>query len=212
MVKIYQRKARGRVYSQLEVRTKKEHGSKRADGFLAFRNWVWGTYTVSMEAKSYKTLPAVRPFFDMKKYIVSCIRTGLLFALVGAGISYALDWDEGGIFLFFPGMLFLLGGLLNAVLRHDSFRNYQMKVIDQVAQYPANEQWLALSSDTLDSISTKRVETLKSLCSRKGIGLILVRSRKSVEVVVQPRQRWHAVIDFLRYYAKEEEIRAYLHG
>ena len=39
--KQYKRKARGgNIFAQAEVRTKKEYGSKRADGLLAYKHWL----------------------------------------------------------------------------------------------------------------------------------------------------------------------------
>ncbi|MDF1868103.1 MAG: hypothetical protein P1U70_25005, partial [Saprospiraceae bacterium] len=49
--KRYRRKAqKGKLYSQLEARTKKKYGGKRADGLIAFKHWILGTYVISMEA------------------------------------------------------------------------------------------------------------------------------------------------------------------
>ncbi|MGB1120963.1 MAG: hypothetical protein ACPG3Z_03135, partial [Saprospiraceae bacterium] len=61
--KYYKRKAKkGRMFSKVEVRTRKEYGGFRADGFLAFKKrWTGKLYVVSMEAKSYKTLKAIQP-------------------------------------------------------------------------------------------------------------------------------------------------------
>ncbi len=208
--KHYRFRARGKVFSQLELRTKKQFGGKRADGFLAFRHWIWGVYTVSMEAKSYKTLPAIRPYFDKKKFVWACAKAGLVFSIVTGAIAFLFTLEDGFVQYLLPLVMFLIGALAYGVLSYNSFRNYKMPVIDQLAQYPANEQWLAFSSDSLRDISLKKLETLKALCHRKGVGLLLVRSRNKIEVAVKPQTRWHFWNDFLRFYAKEQQIRKLL--
>ena len=56
------------LFSKMEVKTKKAFGGKRADGLIAFRRLIWGTYVVSMEAKSYKTLNAILPYRSIGKW------------------------------------------------------------------------------------------------------------------------------------------------
>ena len=63
-------------FAKEEVRTKKEYGAKRADGLLVFRHWLWGQYVVSMEAKSYKTMPALKPRLDPYKLMWNSLKVG----------------------------------------------------------------------------------------------------------------------------------------
>ncbi len=210
LAKRYRWKARGRMYSQLEARTKRSIGGKRADGLLVFNHWIWGAYTISMEAKSYKTLPAVKPFFDTRNFIIRCLQAGLVTLILSGSFQYFYTLDDRFAQFLLPIVIFLIGTLIFGLLSFKSFRNYQVKVIDQIAQYPANEQWLAISIDTFHKKNKKQLKRLEAVCSRCGVGLLIVNGRAKVEIRVKPRTRWTWWSDFVGCYAKEKEIRAYL--
>ncbi|NRB65164.1 MAG: hypothetical protein HRU40_19465, partial [Saprospiraceae bacterium] len=79
----YRRKAkRNRVFADIEVRTRREAGGGRADGLLAYRNFWGGLRVVSMEAKSYNTLGAIRPRLSYKLLLWNSLRAGLLICLL----------------------------------------------------------------------------------------------------------------------------------
>ena len=88
--KYYKRKARRRkIFSKIEVRTKKKYGGKRADGFLAFqKRFRRKPYVVSMESKSYKTQKVITPRLDKKMWRRNSIWYGLYIA-VGSGSWFA---------------------------------------------------------------------------------------------------------------------------
>ena len=96
--KKYRRKAKGkRIFSKTEMPTKKKYGSKRADGFLAFRHFFWGNYVVSVEAKSQKTLPAMRPYRDEFIMVKNCLTMGF-YCCLGSGAFFALFKMDDNLF------------------------------------------------------------------------------------------------------------------
>ena len=205
--KKYRRKARGnRIFSQIEMRTKKKYGSKRADGFLAFRHWLWGEYVVSIEAKSRKTLPAIKPYLDHFLLLKNSAKAGLTFCILSGAIFFLYKNPDGLFQFLMPLYAFMLSGLIYALLTWNSYQHKTMDVLDQLKQYPANEQWLAFSKDSFEAVKKENQKKLRKICQARSVGLIIV-SRKVV-VLEKPKWKWGS--GYLKYYAKEKEVRDYL--
>ncbi|MEM6964703.1 MAG: hypothetical protein AAF573_08065 [Bacteroidota bacterium] len=204
--KRYRRKAlRKRIFSKTEMPTKVKYGRKRADGFIAFRHFMWGNYVVSMEAKSKKTLPAIRPYRDLFIFVVNCLRFGM-YCCVGSGAILALWRMDDQLWQFLlPLYVWMISALVYALLTWRSYRHQTMDVIDQLKQYPANEQWLAFSKDSFESLKKKNQKDLKKICRARGIGLVIYNKR--ITVLTKPKFKWHWGKDFLKYYAKEKVVR-----
>lgn len=205
--KKYRKKAKGnRIFSQIEMRTKKKYGSKRADGFLAFQHWIWGEYIISIEAKSKKTLPAIRPYLDHFILIKNSAKAGLTFCIL-SGAFFFLYKNPDGLFQFLiPLYVFMISGLLYALLTWNSFQHRSVDVLDQLKQYPGNEQWLAFSNDSFESLKKEDQKKLRKICRSRGVGLIKVG--RKVSVLEQPKSKWGR--GFLKFYAKEKEVRKFL--
>ena len=205
--KKYRKKAKGnRIFSQIEVRTKKKYGSKRADGFLAFRHWIWGEYVVSIEAKSRKTLPAIRPYLDHFLLFKNSARAGVTFCIL-SGAFFFLYKNPDGVFQYLiPLYAFMISGLIYALVTWKSYRHKTIDVLDQLKQYPGNEQWLAFSKDSFEYLKKEDQKKLRKICDSKGIGLIIVGKR--VSVLEKPKWKWGS--GFLKYYAKEMEVKKFL--
>ena len=204
----YRRVSRGRrFFSQIEVTTKSRYGSKRADGLLVFRRWLSGTYVVSMEAKSRKTLRAIRPETDWRRWLRNC---GLLAASTAAIITLFSHFFyplSGALQWLFPLNFGLLLGLLYGLISRSSYRHQMVRVVNQIGQYPANEQWLAFSDDSYRSLSEESRSALLEICRYRGIGVLLVRRGGRIEVVRKPLRTFKFWKDYLVYYQKEGEIR-----
>lgn len=205
----YHSKARGgRMYSRIEVRTRKKYGGKRADGLLAFKRWLLGTYVVSMEAKSFKTLPAMKPYRDDRIWLTNSLWAGLLI-LLGTGAFLFLFRKSDGFWQFLiPLNVFLLATAAYAYFTRNSYRHKVVDVIDQVHQYPANEKWLAFSADSFYDILSQKQEDVKTICKYQGIGIIIVHSERRVDILSEPKTRLKLRKDYLIYYSKEDDIRA----
>lgn len=202
----YDWKSKRKIFSEIEVRTKKEHGGKRADGFLAFKHRFWGTYVVSMEAKSFKTLQAIKPYYDKRLHIINSLKAGFVFTLI---IGLIFPYFELNTLEAFT-TLFLVITLGYAGLSRKSFRHQRLDVIDQLYQYPANEQWLALSFDSVNDLQNKEVQQLKSICRNRGVGLLIVKKKKEIATLAKARKQWRMRGDYLHYYSNEDKIRKYI--
>jgi len=204
--KKYRRKARrGRIFSRTEMSTKVKYGRKRADGFFAFRHWLWGDYVVTVEAKSKKTLPAIRPYRDLYIFVKNSLEFGFASCL-GLGGFMALFKMNDGLFQFLiPIYIWIFSALIYAIFTWRSYRHQTMDVIDQLKFYPANEKWLAFSKDSFKSLKKKNQKDLKKICKARGIGLIIYNNR--ITILVKPKYKWHFGKDFIKYYSKEKEVR-----
>lgn len=196
-----------RIFSQLEVKTKRKYGGKRADGLLVFRHLLWGEFVVSMEAKSFKTLDAIRPYKDHGSLILGSLKWGM-YACLASGAAIAVVRHEAFFYKFwFPLMVFLGAGLLYAFFTRNHISHQISNVIEQIRQYPADHQWLAISQDSLDRLSKKKRHLLKWTCKYQGIGIIVVNKRERAKVWVLPKWNWNWFRGYLHYYSKEEKIR-----
>ena len=195
------------LFSKLEVRTKKAYGSKRADGLIAFRHFFWGIYVVSMEAKSYKTIRSIKPYRDNSKWFWSSIKAGFYTCIVSGAIFALYRMNDGFVQFFLPLNLFALGGLLYALFTRRSMQHQVVEVIDQLKQYPANEQWLAFSKDSLNQLPKSKKHLLEWMCRKEGIGILIISRFGRVKTWVEPKRKWKWRGDFLKYYSIEKKIR-----
>lgn len=199
------------LYSNIEERTKRAYGMKRADGLLAYKLNNKRAYVISMEAKSHKTLPALRPYRVNKLWIKDSIWKGLLFTIV-TGVLFLVWRGDGWLMRFaLPMGVWLAATLIHLVLFRKSYKYQEMEVIHQVFQYPANEQWLSLSEDSFDMIHQEVRHNLFKICKARHIGVLMVDANEQVSLVHEPkpRRRW-ARHGYLVYYHNERPIRDYL--
>lgn len=207
-----------KMFAAEEVCTKKVYGGKRADGLLVFQKRLLGKpFVVSMEAKSIKTLPAIKPYQDYHRWLWNSLRMGCWLCLA-SGILFAYAQEETyGMSVWVPIAFSLLAGLSFGLLTWSNYRHKTVDVITQLKQYPANEQWLAFSNDAFIALVEEKQKMLKTICKHRGIGLLLIGKNNSTEVLSKPKRQWtwfwetrgglQWISDYLVYYSKETEIR-----
>jgi hypothetical protein len=204
----YRKKARGgRIFSKLEARTRQKYGGKRADGLLAFQHWLFGPYAVSMEAKSFRTLLAMKPkrndnlliWNSFKAGLICCILSGMFFAF------YKLD--DGFLQILLPVNTLVCTGIIYGFFTSNSYRHKTVNVIKQLAQYPANERWLAFSKDSMRSLTKDQRKKLDKICKYQGIGIVIVSAKGKAAIHRSASMRWKWFGDFIKYYSNERKIR-----
>lgn len=199
-----------KIFSNIEERTKKEYGMKRADGLLAYKLNKKKAYVISMEAKSHKTLPALRPYRVNSLWVKDSFWKGFLFIVV-TGIIFFI-WKGSGITerLLLPFGSWLGAALLHLIIFQKSAKYQEMEVIHQVFQYPANEQWLSLSEDSFEMIDPSLRMNLFKICKARDIGVLMVDAGKNIHMVhpAKGRRKWGK--DYLQYYLNEYNIREFL--
>lgn len=209
MVDYYKwRASGGRIWNKIEVRTLK---GKRADGLLAYKKrMLGGIFVASMEAKSFKTLHNIKPRRDTWLWVKNSVYYATLIAL-GTGAVFAYQMmdtpKEGAIYV---ANLWVALVLLVALVTRNSNCNRTIDVFKQVLQYPANEQWVSISRDSYMMIDANLRKPFVKVLKARGIGLLIVNSKKQVHLVHKAKRKRGFWGDFLRFYSVGEEIRQFL--
>lgn len=187
------------------------HGSRygrgRADGLIAARLEDGSIHTIAIEAKSRRTLFNLAEYSSDDPWLLH----GLLVGALGAFAGAVVGWFGGsllvGILLAVTGFVALGLGYLKLTEDHQRY-----KVIDavtQVQRYPANERWIAISTDALNALRQGLQDQLCSQCERAGVGLLRVSFATSVTVLkpavsqATPTQ----LRDYLQCYARGDAVR-----
>ena len=200
-----------KIFAGKEVRTKKIKGNYgRADGLICFNSAKQDEHLVSIEAKSHKTLGALLPFHNDLKFGKQIFIIFGVFALISIFFTIEMKWYWITLICICSGVISVFIYSSIAVLVEPSFSKL-LGVHEQLKQYPANEQWIAISSDSIN-LAKGRVsyfynksnyENIYSICKSKGIGLIVV-NRKKREIILEPKFQAGR---FLKYYSIENKIR-----
>ncbi len=205
------RARRNKLWSKIEVRTKKEYGGKRADGLLAYRKRLLGSwYVVSMEAKSYKTLDAITPRRDNWTWFKNSAYYGSLITFGSGAFFFYQQMETTQSALIYILGLWVGVILITAILTRNAFFNKTMPVYSQILQYPANEQWVSISEDSYEMIPKKLRKSFVKVLKARGIGLVIVNRKKFVSRIHKPQKRRKLLGNFLKYYSLEKEIKGYL--
>jgi hypothetical protein len=200
----YQRPGVQVVLPEKEVRVGKKNklGKGQADGLIVALLSDDSVYTASLEAKSSKTRRNIIPSPRDGKWLLHAVLIGIGSLVLAEVVGQWL----GGWFLIWvlPVLVFILVGFAYLVitLGHSHYR--AIDVIDQVRNYPANEQWIAISADAYDQLETEQ-EGLHKDSHKEGIGLMRISVGEQVTLLSTPVPKEHQ--DFLTCYAREKSIR-----
>lgn len=197
--KYYRRKP---IYAGMESYT----GLKRADVMLAFMRAPNRPYVVVVECKSRTTIGQLKLQADEQ----GNVWVGrLLAAAILLGVGTALGWNwyfnalNTSLLLgVFVGLVVILGSWLG---RMELFFLQSVKAIEQLAGYPANESWIAISEDTFSNANDYR--QLRRQCQKNRIGLIVVDQAGRLRLKLKPRAI-HVFNDYLARYGKKRKILA----
>ncbi len=195
----YRLRSRSRITAKKEVWTLKKYGNKRADGLLVFKHILWGSYVVSLEAKSQKTLSAISPSKVKGSRHRHSIKAGLGLVLISGSLLTIYKLNDGFWQFLIPIIFFVVGYLVYHQLAQNSSRHQKAAVFKQLSQYPANEQWMAVSKDALKALPTKKRKALLNICRRQGVGMVVVNSLGFASAKIRPRKKKY-FRKFLKYY------------
>lgn len=196
-----------KLYCRDEVVTK---DGIRADGFFCFHSEHKLYHVVSLEAKSYKTLDAIVPKWNDRRMLKRISLYSVISMALALSIVYSWKWYWILASLLAILISVFVGCIIYSEIIQPS-RHKMVHVYNQISKYPANEQWLAVSSDSLRLIEMRSnqfkqtdQEILRQTCRKRGIGLIIV-SRKGVSVDLKPSFKQG---EFLENYAIADAIKA----
>ena len=190
------------AYVNTEVYTR----LKRADVLLAFMRAPGRPYVVVVEAKSRTTIHQLKLRHNARK----ASWTGRLLALlliVGLSVFVGYEWYFNAWNTLLLLAVFLLGSAAITALIKQLGLSFTRSIsaIRQLGQYPANESWIAVGSDTF--VRAAEAATLRQQCRKNGVGLIVVDPRGKLSLKVIPRPR-HTFNDYLSRYGKRKDILA----
>ena len=196
------------IYANIEERTKKIHGMKRADGLLVYPSWFGRLYTISMEAKSHKTLSALKPYKINKLWYKDAAIKGFWVTLA-SGVIFLIGNAEHSPYLRFllPLVIWLLSSSIYAYMTRNSHKYQELDVLKQVFQYPANEKWITFSYDALQMLEMRSKDNLFKICEARGVGLLLVHANKQVDLRLKPQKHTKLFGDYVGFYHNETLIR-----
>jgi hypothetical protein len=182
-------------------------GRGRADGLVAAAFPDGSIQVASIEAKSSRTLSDISFYYLNNPWGIHSLAAGVF----GLLCSLPFGWyiDNWFVIWILPLMMFFIIGFtyLFATLEHPRYQS--IKIINQVRRYPANEQWIAISSDAYNRLSTSHRQKLHQGCQKHGIGFIQVTSStkvKCLEVAIA-METPKGVSDFLVCYARGDALR-----
>ena len=160
-----------------------------------------------MEAKSFKTLSSMKSRRDDYLFLWNCIKAGLIVCVV-SGMFFALyRMDDQYLQFILPLNMFVCSAIIYGFFTLQSHRQQTVMVIRQLAQYPANEKWLAFSKDSWNALSNDKCYDLEEICISRGIGIVIASGKGKTTAWQSANMHWKQFGDFLSYYNHEKRIR-----
>jgi hypothetical protein len=197
-------------YMEVKVSSKSRLGHGQADGLIVAQLLDGTVYTVSLEAKSFKSRHNIRFWYKDGKWFLHTVLIGG----IGLIVTGVIGWSVGGWFWMwvFPLLAFIVLSLAYLALTLENSRYRSIDVINQVKRYPANEKWIAMSTDAYNLLRPEEQTTLREACRRDGIGLMRVSAGERVNLLERPipQDPPKDCRDFLECYARTEDIRSKL--
>lgn len=184
---------------------------KRADGMFCLHTKRQRFFVASLEAKSHKTLHNLSPKWNDGKVF----QNGSAIALVLIILFLLIASSLSSLWLIIGSLLIGLFSLLGYFFYSESFAPTSHKlseVFQQIDKYPGNEQWLAVSDDSLILLNMQsnffkgqsNDEAIKEICIKRGVGLLVV-TPKAVKVELKPKYKKGFFLPSYRYH---NEIKA----
>ncbi len=183
-------------------------GRGRADGLIVAQSAVGQIFIASFEAKSSRTLFNLLPWYKDEKWVGHAFMVGFISLLVAAVIAFDQTANWFWLWLF-PVILFIVVAVAYLVITNDLSYYRPISVVAQAKRYPADEQWVVLSTDVFNQLGPEGKRTLLKDCQKEGIGLIRINAGEKMIIEQQPRPRQlpPGYSDFLECYARGQTLR-----
>jgi hypothetical protein len=149
----------------------------RADGLIACRMTDGYIYTISLEAKSHKTLSDVLPRYLNRRWLFHMFIVGILvFAITAVVSSFSGSWI---IKWLLPAVIALVTMVGFLAATADSFIYAPIAAIDQIGKYPADEKLLVLSAHAFNLLNNDQLRFLRKTYRSKKMGLLNCWSKET---------------------------------
>lgn len=203
-----------KIFGRDEVRTNSEYNKKRADGVICFNSSKQVEHTVSIEAKSHRTLGSLLTYWNDERFVLHALISSIPLGLLTIIFTRDLAW----YWIFLIALVsiiitFLVIAVLISFVEPDHYK--LINVVSQVHQYPANEKWIAISQDSLNLAKKKSnaefhqnsdYDNFLQVCKKQNIGIIVI-TRRTRKILARPK---YSPGKFLDCYAINSQIREFL--
>ncbi|MBD1396905.1 hypothetical protein H9Q13_06990 [Pontibacter sp. JH31] len=175
------------------------------DGLFAYRSEDNTFFAASLSTRQSGKLAALLSHYKRKGLGHSRFVTSVLLLAATAGIGYYLNlWL---ILWVMPLFVAVAGFVVHSALEKRRLQRQMLKSVDELKDFPADEQWLCIEVSSLSWRHNSLAEKLSALCERRGIGLITIGKRARITLHQEPRAVKCRRDDFLSYYVAEAAIR-----
>lgn len=169
-----------------------------ADGYIAFESETGEPFIVTIESTSPQSREEV--IYKIQNHLLSWDGIALSSLLVAGGYAYihGKGFNTTQQFGEVSTILLLIGGLSMGLfffrILLGWMRRYRyIYAIEQFKLYAATEQWIALGEDVFEDTLDRDYLELREQCVDNGIGLVMVKSDLSVDMIFTPsREAVHA--------------------
>ena len=171
------------------VHKKSRLGNGRVDGLIAAQLSNGTIFTATVEAKSFRTWNNIKLGFHDEVWLRHAAVFG---ALVLGIVMLAGITANGGLLwgIVVPSLVFIVAAFSFCIVTQNSPYYQKFDVINQIQRYPANEQWIALSTDVFNKLVRKNQNDMFiTKCQKKGVGLIRVSAGNKITVIHKPAER-----------------------
>jgi hypothetical protein len=197
------------VISQREVGVSKRNklGYGRADGLIVAQLEDGKIFTASLEAKSSRTFFNIIPWYKDERWVVHSFLAGIIGLLLAAIIAWSLGSGWFWVWIL-PLIVFVVVGIGYLLITSDFSYYRPINVVAQVKGYPANEQWIAISTDIFNQLGAEGERALRKDCQKEGIGIIRISASEKTTSLVEPKARKlpRGCEDFLECYTRGRSL------
>lgn len=190
------------------VRKNSQYGSGRADGLVATLLADNSIFVASLEAKSARTWKDIRGDNLQLELAIELLLIGLVACVVGSFLGNILGFHDWAFAVLCLIVSVAIYGLFLFKRKRHKYR--RISVVHQLKRYPADEQWIALSTDIYNRVKREKFhDNFLQTCERDGIGLLQVSSSQKVTLVTSAKKKPlpKGLDCFLSCYSKEDFIR-----
>ena len=195
------KKNSGLLINRLELTQK----GARVDGLFAYRREDNTFFAASLSTRQSAKLASILSHYKRKGLGSYRFLTALLLLTGTAGMGYYLN--QWLVLWVMPFFMAVAGFLLHSILEKRRLSNQVVTAVDELKNFPADEQWLCIGVSSLCWRNNALAEKLSELCEHRGIGLITIGKRTRITLRQEPRTVKCRRADFLSYYVAEAGIR-----
>ncbi|MCR9098874.1 MAG: hypothetical protein NXI25_02910 [bacterium] len=203
------RSSNGKVYAGSEAFT--QNRAYRADGLIVFHQRPSKIITVSLEVKRDLGKGDLNKSIDYSRARRIAFAASFLLGLLASVLLFRL-WSpmllEPLWYVAHLGTTAVFASILYEMLKQKKlFFTQRIRALQQLANYPANERWLAFAYDSRIHSRDKLKQVILA-CGQEGAGLILIRPDKGwqIEEWVGPKYHNGSGKQILKKYLEESSI------